>query len=104
MQWLPALLILALLAAGCGRDAPPPGQAGIPAATFTEVLAQLSVARVELLPDTAAYQARRAGILERAGVTADDLRDFVDRHGGDADLMSEIYDRVGARIDSAAQR
>lgn len=104
MQRIPALLILGLLVAGCGKDAPPPEEAGIPAATFTEVLAELSVARVELLPDTAAYRARRAAILIRAGVTAADMRDFVDRHGGDADLMSEIYERVGARLDSAGQR
>ena len=44
------------------------------------------------------------GILERAGVTEGDLREFAARRGGDDDLMSEIYRQVGARLDSTAQR
>ena len=104
MRTLLVLLALAPLLSGCERNAPPPETATIPPATFARVLAELSEARVEILPDTVAYRRRRAEILERAGVTAADLREFVARRGGDADLMSEIYERVGARLDSTAQR
>ena len=82
----------------------PPETATIPPATFARVLAELSEARVEILPDSVAYRRRRAEILERAGVTSADLREFVARRGGDADMMSEIYERVGAGLDSTAQR
>lgn len=101
---LVSLLTLGALLSACGRDATRPNAVTIPPGTFARVLAELSEARVETLPDTAAYRERRAEILERAGVTDGDLREFVARHGGDADLMSEIYGRVGARLDSAAQR
>ena len=98
------LLALGSLLSACERDAKPPDAATIPPATFERVLAELSEARVEILPDTIGYHRRRTEILERAGVTEGDLREFVARRGGDADLMSEIYGRVGARLDSAAQR
>ncbi len=104
MRNLLVLLALGLLVPGCERNTPPPEAATIPPATFARILAELSEARVEILPDTVVYRRRRAEILERTGVTAADLREFVARRGGDADLMSEIYRRVGARLDSTAQR
>lgn len=97
-------LVLASLLAGCEGEPSPPEAATIPPGTFAAVLAELSEARVEILPDTVLYRRRRAEILDRAGVTEDDLRKFVARRGGDADLMSEIYRQVGARLDSTAQR
>ena len=104
MRTLFILLVLGSFLAGCEGEAPPPEAATIPAATFARVLAELSEARVEVLPDTVLYRRRRAEILDRAGVTEGDLREFVARRGGDADLMSEIYRQVGARLDSTAQR
>ena len=90
MRTLLVLLALGPLFSGCERNAPPPEAATIPPATFARVLAELSEARVEILPDTVAYRRRRAEILDRAGVTAADLREFVARRGGDADLLWEI--------------
>ena len=103
MRILVFLLTLVSLLSACERDAAR-SDSVIPPGTFARVLAELSEARVETLPDTVGYRRRRAEILDRAGVTEGDLREFVARRGGDADLMSEIYGRVGARLDSAAQR
>jgi hypothetical protein len=100
----PVLVALGSLLSGCARDAPRPDEDTIPPGTFARVLADLSEARVETHPDTIVYRRRRTEILARAGVTEDDLREFVARRGGDADLMSEIYGRIGARVDSTAQR
>jgi hypothetical protein len=100
---LSVLLLLGSLLGGCRGEPSPPEAATIPPGTFARVLAELSEARVETLPDTVLYRRRRAEILERAGVTESDLREFAARRGGDADLMSEIYRQVGARLDSAAQ-
>lgn len=97
-------LVLGCLLAGCEAEPSTPEAATIPPGTFARVLAELSEARVEILPDTVLYRRRRAEILERAGVTEDDLREFVARRGGDDDLMSEIYRQVGARLDTTAQR
>ncbi len=98
------LAILATLAA-CGRHAPQePSSPTIDPATFAGVLSELALTRIEALPDTASYRRQRAEILRRAGVTEDDLREFAAARGGDPDLMSEVYERVGARSDSHAQR
>ena len=100
------LLLLALgsVLSGCQRDTARPDASTIPPEAFARVLAELSQARVEALPDTALYRRRRIEILERAGVTENDQRVFVARHGGDPDLMLEIYRQVGSSLDSAAQR
>lgn len=93
------------LLADCGRDTPQePSTTTIHAATFATVLSELAVARIEVLPDTALYRQRRSEILRRAGVTDEDLRQFAAARGGNADLMSEVYERMGASIDSSAQR
>lgn len=94
-------LLLALLAGGCGRDVAAPGRdpATIPPATFAQVVAELSAARIEALPDTAAYALRRREILDRAGVTAADLARFATARGADADVMAAVYGRVEARLE-----
>jgi hypothetical protein len=105
----PALLLAVLLAAalglGCGRDtdAPRSDRATIPSATFTRVLQELSAARAQTLPDTAAFRQRRDEILERHGVTSESLLRFVEAHGADDERMAPIYLQVGARLDSLMQ-
>ncbi len=99
------LLLLIGILADCARDTPQePASTTIDPATFAEVLSELTVARIEALPDTALYRQRRSEILRRAGVTERDLREFAAARGGDSDLMSEVYERMGASIDSSAQR
>ncbi|MGH7557400.1 MAG: hypothetical protein ACREMD_06425 [Gemmatimonadota bacterium] len=100
-----SLLVLVGGLATCGRDAPrEPSPATIDPATFAAVLGELAVARIEALPDTTLYRQRRSEILRRAGVTEQELRVFAAARGGDPELMSDLYERVGARIDSHAQR
>lgn len=97
----PFFLLLALLAGGCGRDvaAPGPDGATLPPATFARVVAELSAARIEALPDTAAYARRRREILEGAGVTAAELARFAAVRGADADVMAAVYGLVEARLE-----
>lgn len=71
---------------------------------FTRIFGDLIVARIETLPDTAAYRERRSQILENAGLTEEDIRAFVDAHGRDSDRMAEVYRRVRARIDTLSIR
>jgi hypothetical protein len=63
-------------------------------------MADLVVARIEILPDTAAYRARAAEILNAHGMSEADLRTFAEVHGQNDDLMSEAYARIEARLDS----
>ncbi len=100
-----AALLLALVAtitAACRRDVspptPPPGT--LSPALYERVLSDLVVARIDLLPDTAAWRARREEILARHRVTPDELRRFAEAYGPDDDVMTAIYARVGARVDS----
>lgn len=98
------ILLAAALAAtiGCSEElAPPePARSTIETAVFTRTLTDLVVARVELLPDTAAYERRAGEILERNGVSAAELRAFVETHGQNDDRITGIYARVSARLDS----
>lgn len=98
------ILLLAILGAplACSEElAPPrPDRPAIEPPIFTRALSDLVVARIELLPDTAAYERRAAEILGRHQVSSEDLRDFVRAHGQDDDLMTGIYARVSARLDS----
>lgn len=98
-------ILLALASAailGCGRDVdePEPGRSTISSRTFAAVVSDLSVARVETHPDTAAYERRREAILERHDVTEGDLWTFVRVRGRDEDTMTEVYRAVGARLDT----
>ncbi|HUP01244.1 MAG TPA: hypothetical protein VM737_06980 [Gemmatimonadota bacterium] len=103
---LTLILLLALLfAAACeGVSRSPDSEAMIPPATFARLLAELVAARVETLPDTVRYQTRRAAILQEAGVTAADLRRFVEARGGDGDLMAAVYRVTAVRLDTLAAR
>lgn len=102
----PRPTIVALIAfaacSSCSEElAPPaPDRPTIETRVFAGALSDLVVARIELLPDTAAYQRRSEEILERSQVSAEDLRDFVRSHGQDDDLMAGVYARVSARLDS----
>lgn len=101
-----ALLTLACgLAPACGGDISAPRvQPGIAPATFARVLGDLVLARVETLPDTAAYQRQRKAILREADVSTLDLYRFVESQGGDSDLMATIYQRAEVRLDTLAVR
>lgn len=88
--------------AGCSEElAPPaPDRPTIAPATFSRTLSELVLARIELMPDTAAYEWRVGEILDRNQVSVEDLRTFVQVRGQDDNLMTGIYARMSARLDS----
>ena len=99
---LPAFLLLSLLAfARCGEEpASETARPTIDTETFTDALSDLVVARIETLPDTAAYRVRSAQILADHRITEEELRAFAEVHGQEDDRMTRIYARVEARLDS----
>ena len=99
---LAAVLVSLMVFLACSEEIPPPepDRPTIDAATFTNALADLVVARIELLPDTAAYEIRAQEILRRHGVSREDVVTYVDVHGQNDDLMTRAYARVEARLDS----
>lgn len=99
-----ALFVLAL-ALACGNDIEPrePTGTGLSPDSFRVVLTELALARVEALPDTQAWIVRRGAILERHGLEAGDLREFVDAWGSHDELMESIYRELGSAIDSVAR-
>lgn len=98
------LILVALLSAGSmgcdDRSQPPVAPTTISSRTFTQVFGELVIARIETLPDTAAYRSRRIAILARFDVSADDLERFAAIHGSDTDFMADLYRQVRVRVDS----
>jgi hypothetical protein len=98
------LILVVLLSAslmGCDdQPEPPVAPTTISSRTFAQVFGELVVARIETLPDTAAYRSRRSAILADFEVSADDLERFATTHGSDVDFMAELYRQVRARVDS----
>lgn len=96
--------LLLVLSAACGREVEPPpaGDTSVDRATYRAVLVELATARVEALPDTQAWIENRRAILARHGVSAEDLRAFVDAYGRHDDVMRSIYRDLGAAMDSVA--
>jgi hypothetical protein len=105
--WRTPILLLGFLAASACRGDVGPQTSRTPTispSTFTRVLSDLVAARVEVLPDTVEYRNRREAILRDAGVTAGEVRSFLEAHGQDADLMARIYHRAAVRLDTLAAR
>ena len=100
---LPRALLAALACAwACSEELPPPepDRPTIDERTFTATLSDLAVARIQLLPDTAAYTRRAEEILREHGVSEDDVRTFAAVRGQNDDLMTRAYARVSARLDT----
>lgn len=96
------LLLVAALSVSCsgGATTPTSERETIEPGLFARVFGDLVIARIEALPDTMAYQRNRRSILERYGVTSEDMRTFVEVHGDSDDLMARIYGVVDARLDT----
>lgn len=90
---------------GCRRDvgAPEPTRETISTERFAEVFSDLVLLRIEALPDTQAYRARRDTLLERHGVSKEDLVDYAEVHGQDDETVAAVYRRLGARIDTISE-
>jgi hypothetical protein len=99
-----ALVLLAAIAsvAGCSEELLPPeaDRETIGVERFSAALSDLVVARIEIMPDTAAYDRRLEEILRRHDVSREELRSFVEVHGQNDDLITGAYARVAARLDS----
>lgn len=97
-----AALATGVAAIGCSEElAPPePDRPTIAAERFGAALSDLVVARIEIMPDTAAYERRMAEILRRHGVSREELRAFVEVHGQNDNLVTGAYARISARLDS----
>lgn len=98
------VILVALLSAGSmgcdDRSEPPVAPTTISSRTFTQVFLELVAARIEMLPDTAAYRSRRSAILAHFEVSADDLERFAATHGSDTDFMAGLYRQIRVRVDS----
>lgn len=80
--------------AGCSEPTGPIGDL-----VYVEIMARLSYAEARYLVPERADSARSA-VLEESGLTAQDLFDYVERHGADVDKMFAIQERIRARVDS----
>ena len=98
------LILVVLLSAGAigcvDRSEPPVVRTTISSRTFAQVVSELVVARIQTLPDTAAYRSRRGAILAHFDISPDDLERFAAVHGSDTDFMAGVYRQVRVRVDS----
>ena len=100
---LPRALLAALaFASSCSEELPPPepDRPTIDERTFTATLSDLVVARIQSLPDTAAYAGRAEEVLREHGVSEQEMRTFVEVHGQNDDVMTRAYARVSALLDT----
>ena len=94
----PLVVIAALVApASCGQGAGP--SAPIDREVFISTYVDLRAAALEsdsaVLTDEA-----RADVLDRHGVTAEDLLGFAEVHGRDVEFMREVWNEVEVRMDA----
>jgi hypothetical protein len=89
------VMLAAALLAACGAGS---GAPGLTDERFVTVVVELRRAAAETRGNPGAYPARRDSILQAAGVTEDQLRAYVDAHGGDLRHMAEIWADVNRRL------
>lgn len=89
------------LIGACGPDGPPP-PATIPSETFVDVYVDLR-ASVLVGDNDEIDPEERDAILEHHGVTAEDLRLFVEVHGEDVSFMRAVWDQVEERLSGWGQ-
>ena len=88
-------LALLVLGAGCGPSVP---EGVIERDTFVEAYAELRIAALRTDSSRIAASEREA-ILERLGITEDDLLEFVDVHAADLEYMRDVWNEVELRMD-----
>lgn len=102
------ITLLAIIAAGCTGPRPADsGEEPIGVGEFADVYIELR--RAAVASDSAAeFEARKAEILERHGLTDADLIGYVERRSDDlkglAATWDTIYRRIGRWSDSTEQR
>lgn len=99
-----SLLCLLLVGAACGEREPTGGDRSLTPAEFIDVIVALREAEREVerevAPDSVAveFARRRSEILARHGVTADAVREFVERHHRRPGVMSTVWDSIAHRL------
>ena len=96
---VPALIALTL--AGCGDGVPGVGAAPtVSSEIFVEAVVEL---RTSDLLDDSGYlpEGEPERILEERGLEPDDLRRFVEEHGGDVPLMAGLWEEIDRRVSEA---
>lgn len=92
-----ALLLLAglLVVPGCGEGGAEPREEGIDRETFVATYVDLRRAAIRDGPDPITPEARDR-VLERHGVSSEELLEFVEIHGRDLEYMEAVWDTVEA--------
>ena len=89
-----ALLAAGVLAGGCGEPA-----GGLNDDTYVEVMARLNYAR-ERYANTAEDDSARAAVLHEFGVSGEQITAFAERHGGDPQRMSRLWERIRREVEA----
>jgi hypothetical protein len=96
---LPVALFVALFAVGCGEATPQAAQT-IPTEAFVDAMVALRTSPVlgtsGFLP---AGEPER--ILSERGLTPEDLRSFVEVHGANVDMMTDVWTEIESRVAEA---
>jgi hypothetical protein len=102
-RWLVGAL-LSLLFVGCDGLAPTSRDGGLTKAQFVDVIVALREAEREIIQEVAGDSAhiefaqRKDEILERHGVSEEDLRQFVARHRDRPALVTDAWDQIAQRL------
>jgi hypothetical protein len=89
--------LLAVLLAACPGSERATGAGRLERDVFIDVMVELRRARSDAA-SADEFEERRAEILERYDLEADDLLAFVERHGHNVALMHQVWDSVQARL------
>lgn len=93
------LALLMLTSAGCGTPRPSEvGSGTIDTETFIEAYIALRRAAAVAGDSASGFEARKQEILDRHGISGQDLLDFVERRGADLPEMVTIWDSIYQRI------
>jgi hypothetical protein len=90
---LVGILSAALLSCGTGAET-----TGVTSDSFIQVMVELRRTASQAAGDTVAFAARREQILLDAGVTEEQLREYVEAHGHNVEHMARIWETINTRI------
>jgi hypothetical protein len=90
---LVGILSATLLSCGAGAET-----TGMTSDSFIEVMVELRRTANQAAGDTIAFVARREQILLEAGITEEQLREYVEAHGRDVEHMARIWEAINTRL------
>lgn len=94
-----SLLALAALVLGTGvTGCEQPPVTAVDRETFVRAYVEIRAAALET-EDAQPTERQREEILDRYGVTAEDLVEFVEVHGEDVDFMRELWNDIEVRLE-----